>query len=172
MERLITTRHAWPLSSVQDQKVKDQGHVTYQKQICYNLATQGRINFKLGGNFRREVDNIAVHPNESCLHVSRFFLSIDFRQLNELIVVSCSLNRPRIPATASSIVPLSVNKAQLMPTSTIRRWCAAQRACTLCLKKTSHLYNLLLFLHTQFDCDNFWHKCCRESRQSLFSHLT
>ena len=44
---------------------------------------------------------------------------------------------------------------------------------TLCLKKTSHLYNLLQFLHTQLDCDNFWHKCCRESRQSkrtLFSH--
>jgi len=32
-------------------------------------------------------------------------------------------------------------------------------------QKTSHLYNLLYFLHTQFDCDNFWHKCCRESRQ-------
>jgi len=24
------------------------------------------------------------------------------------------------------------------------------------LKKTSHLYNLLEFLHTQLDCDNFW----------------
>jgi len=42
-------------------------------------------------------------------------------------------------------------------------------------QKTSHLYNLLKFLHTQFDCDNFWHKCCRESRQSkysLFCHHT
>ena len=29
---------------------------------------------------------------------------------------------------------------------------------TVSQKKTSHLYNLLLFLHTQFDCDNFWHK--------------
>ena len=31
------------------------------------------------------------------------------------------------------------------------------------------------FLHTQLDCVNLWHKCCRESRQSkctLFSHLT
>jgi len=43
------------------------------------------------------------------------------------------------------------------------------------MTKTSHLYNLLLFLHTQFDCNNFWHKYCREIRQSkctLFSHLT
>ena len=37
---------------------------------------------------------------------------------------------------------------------------------TPCLKKTSHLYNFVYVLHTQFNCDNFWHKCCRESRQS------
>jgi len=36
-------------------------------------------------------------------------------------------------------------------------------------------FDLLWSLRTQFDCNNFWHKCCQESRQSkhtLFSHLT
>jgi len=30
-------------------------HVTYQQQERYNEATDGRINFKLGGNCHREV---------------------------------------------------------------------------------------------------------------------
>ena len=33
----------------------------------------------------------------------------------------------------------------------------------------------LAIIFTQFDCDNFWRKCCQESRQSkftLFSHHT
>jgi len=40
----------------------------------------------------------------------------------------------------------------------------------------SYLYNLLYFLHTQLDCDNFSHKCCQESSQSKCTffppHLT
>ena len=34
------------------QKVKGQGHVTYE-QTSYNSAVDGNINFKLGGNYRR-----------------------------------------------------------------------------------------------------------------------
>jgi len=47
-------------------------------------------------------------------------------------------------------------------------------AYTLCLRKRPTFTTCYNFLHTQFDCDNFWHKCCRESRQwklTLFSHL-
>jgi len=48
--------------------------------------------------------------------------------------------------------------------------------CTLhCVSKKRPTSDLLQSLHTQFDYDNFWHKCCRESRQSkctLFSHFT
>jgi len=45
---------------------------------------------------------------------------------------------------------------------------------TLCLKKRP-TFDLLWSLHTRLDCDNFWRKFCRETRQSkcpLFSHLT
>jgi len=37
------------------QRSRSQGHVTYQQQERYNEATDGRINFKLGGNCHREV---------------------------------------------------------------------------------------------------------------------
>jgi len=46
---------------------------------------------------------------------------------------------------------------------------------TLCLKNVPTYTTCYIFLRTQFDCDNFWHKCCQESRQSkctLFSHHT
>jgi len=39
----------------QGQRSRSQGHVTYQQQYRYNEATDGRINFKVGGNCHREV---------------------------------------------------------------------------------------------------------------------
>ena len=39
------------MSAVQDQKVKGQGHVTYQHQQRCNWATDSHINFKLGVNY-------------------------------------------------------------------------------------------------------------------------
>jgi len=39
------------VTTVQGQKVKGQGHVTYQQQQRYNSATNSRINFKLGASF-------------------------------------------------------------------------------------------------------------------------
>ena len=35
---------------------RSQGHVTYQQTKRYNLAVYGHINFKLGGNYRRGVE--------------------------------------------------------------------------------------------------------------------
>jgi len=41
------------MTTVQDQKAKGQGHVTYQQQQRCDLTTNSRINFKLGGNDHR-----------------------------------------------------------------------------------------------------------------------
>ena len=43
-----------------------------------------------------------------------------------------------------------------------------------CVSEKRSTFDLLSSLHTRFDCDNFWQKCCRETRQSKctsFSHL-
>jgi len=40
------------------QRPRSQGHETYQQLERYNSATEGRINFKLGENFRPEGQNI------------------------------------------------------------------------------------------------------------------
>jgi len=45
------------MTTDQGQRSRSQGHVMYQQQSCYIYATDGRINFKLGGNFHREVCN-------------------------------------------------------------------------------------------------------------------
>ena len=42
-----------------------------------------------------------------------------------------------------------------------------------CVSKKRPTFTTCYNFYIQFDCDNFWHKCCRESRQSkrtLFSH--
>jgi len=43
------------MTTDQGQKVKGQGHVTYQQQKRYNEATDCHIIFKLGGNCHSEV---------------------------------------------------------------------------------------------------------------------
>jgi len=50
------TCHGWPLTKVK--KVKSQSHKVTKRissNNAYNSVTDGRINFKLGRNFRREV---------------------------------------------------------------------------------------------------------------------
>ena len=42
------------VTTVQGQKVKRQGHVTYRQTEHFNSAVYGLINFKLGGNYRRQ----------------------------------------------------------------------------------------------------------------------
>jgi len=46
------------MTTDQGQNVKGQGHVMYQQQERKNQATNGCIDFKLGGNFHREGQNI------------------------------------------------------------------------------------------------------------------
>jgi len=43
----------WP--NTKGQRSRSQGHVMYQQQLRYNEATDGCVNFKLGGNCHREV---------------------------------------------------------------------------------------------------------------------
>jgi len=47
------TRHVRTLTKVE--RSRSQGHVMYQQSERYNWATDGRINFKLSGNFHLEV---------------------------------------------------------------------------------------------------------------------
>jgi len=49
-----------------------------------------------------------------------------------------------------------------------------QRNNIQCVSKKRHCFGLLQLPRTSIDFDNFWHKCCLESKQAngtLFSHL-
>jgi len=46
------------VTTIEGQRSRSQGYVTYQQQECYNLAAEGRINFKFGGSYQHKELNM------------------------------------------------------------------------------------------------------------------